>query len=138
MRPIAIIDTNVVVAGLLTNVAESPVARILDAMLDGAFAHVLSEALLAEYRDVLLRPKLIRLHGLSADEIEAILVDIAHGAIFLQPVDAAAAPDPGDQHLWELLAARPDLVLVSGDKYLLQDSPMSGRVITPETFWRMR
>lgn len=138
MKPIAIIDTNVVVAGLLTNAAESPVARILDAMLDGAFAYVLSESLLAEYRSVLLRPKLTRLHGLGADEIEAILVDIAHSAIFLQPVNAAAAPDPGDQHLWELLAARSDLVLVSGDKRLLQDGPMAGRVVTPEAFWRTR
>jgi uncharacterized protein len=47
-----VIDTNVVVVGLLTSHPDSPVARILDGMLAAAFAFVLSEALLAEYRVV--------------------------------------------------------------------------------------
>lgn len=132
----AIIDTNIVVAALLTHTADSPVARTLDAMLEGAFPYVLSEVLLAEYRAVLLRPKLTKLHGLTATEVETILIDIAHSAIFLPPVRTHAAPDAGDQHLWELLAARADLVLVTGDKRLLQDRVMQGRVLTPEIFWR--
>ena len=133
-----VIDTNVVVAGLLTGHADSPVARILDAMLDGAFVFVLSAALLAEYRAVLLRPKLTKLHGLNAGEIETVLTDIAHAAIFLQPVRTLAAPDAGDQHLWELLAARADLLLVTGDKLLLQDRAMRGRVLAPDVFWETR
>lgn len=132
----AIIDTNVVIAALLTRNAESPVARILDAMLEGALPFVLSEELLAEYRTVLLRPKLVALHGLNAEEVETILIDIAHGGIVLRPVRAVAAPDAGDQHLWELLAARGDLVLVTGDKRLLQDRAMLGRVLTPDAFWQ--
>ena len=133
-RPAVIVDTNVVVAGLLTKHDASPVARILDGMLGAAFPFVLSEALLAEYRAVLVRPVLRKLHGLTVAEVEAILTDLAQHAIVLAPVGALPAPDPGDQMLWELLAARADLVLVTGDKLLLRDAGMRGRVISPSAF----
>ena len=133
-RPAVIVDTNVVVAGLLTKQDASPVARILDAMLGAAFPFVLSETLLAEYRAVLVRPVLRKLHGLTVAEVEAILTDLAQHAIVLAPVAAPPAPDPGDQLLWELLAARADLVLVTGDKLLLRDTGMQGRVISPQAF----
>jgi putative PIN family toxin of toxin-antitoxin system len=133
-RPAVIVDTNVVVAGLLTAHEASPVARILDGMLAASFPFVLSEALLAEYRTVLVRPGLRKLHGLTVAEVEAILTDLAQHAIVLVPVVAPPAPDPGDQLLWELLAARADLLLVTGDKLLLRDSGMRGRVITPQVF----
>lgn len=80
-RQAVIVDTNVVVAGLLTGNAKSPVARILDGLLAAAFPFVLSEALLAEYRDVLLRPALRKLHGLTLLEVETLLTDIAPHAI---------------------------------------------------------
>lgn len=137
MSSFFIIDTNVVVAGLLTAHADSPVARILDGMLSATFPFVVSEALLAEYRTVLLRPKLCTLHGLTEAEVDAILTDIARHAIVLGPTSAGAgprAPDAGDQFLWDLLTTRADLVLVSGDKLLLQDEAMQPRVILPQVF----
>lgn len=133
-RPVAIVDTNVVVAGLLTARDDSPVARVLDAMLRASMPFVVSEALLAEYHAVLLRPSLRRQHGLTVAEVENVLTSIARHAAVLHPGRAAAAPDPGDQLLWDLLAARPDLVLVSGDKRLIQDPGMRGRVVTPALF----
>jgi uncharacterized protein len=132
-----IIDTNVVVAGLLTAHADSPVARILDGMLSASFPFVVSQALLAEYRAVLARPKLLKLHGLSEAEIDVVLTDLARHAIVLAPVSTEAAtlaPDSGDQFLWNLLAIRADLALVTGDKLLLQDAAMQQRIILPETF----
>ncbi len=133
-RAAVIVDTNVVVAGLLTKREASPAARIVDGMLAAAFPFVVSEALLAEYRAVLVRPVLRKLHGLTVAEVEAILTDLAQHAIVLAPVGAPPAPDPGDQLLWELLAAKADLVLVTGDKLLLQDVGMQGRVISPQAF----
>ena len=47
-------------------------ARILDGMLGAAFTFVLSEALLAEYRAVLVRLRLCKLHGLSETEIDVL------------------------------------------------------------------
>ena len=132
-RQAVIVDTNVAVAGLLTADDASPVARILDGMLAAAFPFVVSEALLAEYRTVLVRPSLRKLHGLTIAEVETILTDIAQHAIVLAPVAAPPAPDPGDRFLWELLAARADLLLVT-DKLLLKAPGMRGRVISPREF----
>jgi uncharacterized protein len=105
-REAVIIDTNVIVAGLLTARDASPVARILDDMLIAGFPFVVSEALLAEFRAVLLRLRLRKLHGLSISEVEAILIALAQDAIELTPVAGPPTPDPGDQLLWDLLTAR--------------------------------
>ena len=134
-RTVFIVDTNVVVAGLLTADDTSPVARVLDGMLGAAFPFVVSEALLAEYHAVFVRPGLRKLHGLAIADVDTLLIAISRHAIELAPVTAAAAaPDPGDQLLWDLLAARADLTLVTGDKLLLKDPPMRGRVISPREF----
>jgi len=135
VSPVFIIDTNVVVSGLITSNPDSPVAAVLDGMLSAAFVFAVSEMLLAEYRAVLLRPHLKNLHGLSPAEIDAILLELAQHAIVLKtPEDQmqARAPDPGDQFLWNLLASHADLLLVTGDKLLLQDPAMATRVITPQ------
>lgn len=132
-----IIDTNVVVAGMLTAHSDSPVARILDSMLNAAFPFVVSEALLAEYRAVLLRPKLVKRHGLSEPEVDVILTDMARHAIVLAVNHSSSgpiSPDPGDQFLWDLLANRSDLVLVTGDQLPLQDPIMRQRVMSPNGF----
>lgn len=137
MNRFFIIDTNVLVAGLLTSHADSPVARILDSMLSANFSFVLSEALLAEYRAVLARPHLVKMHRLSADELDTILLELARHAIVLTPAQsgtAPKAPDPGDQFLWDLLSCRDDLFLVTGDKLLLQDHAMRNRVFSPQMF----
>ncbi len=143
MTPFFIVDTNIVVAGLLSANPESPVARILDGMLTARFRFVVSEQLFAEYHEVLLRPHLQKLHGLTAAEIDIVLLDIARHAIVLNPVSAAEqpkAPDPGDQFLWDLLSLRSDLILVTGDKLLLHDTAMESRVITAQALvgqlWR--
>lgn len=137
MSPVFIIDTNVVVAGLLASRADSPVSRTLDGMLRASFRFVISESLLSEYRAVLLRPKLVRLHRLTAWEVDVILTDLARHAIVLPvplSIDAPFAPDAGDQFLWNLLTSRDDLMLVTGDKLLQQAGPLQQRVMTPQTF----
>jgi len=129
-----VVDTNVVVAGLPLAGNDLPVARILQGMLGAAFPFVVSEPLLAEYREVLARPNVSRLHGLGSEAREALVAEIARHATVLAPAAAPAAPDPGDQMLWELLAARDDLILVTGDKLLLRDRGMRGRVISADAF----
>lgn len=135
MSAAVIVDTNVVVAGFPIVRTDLPFARILQGMLSAAFPFAVSQSLLAEYREVLGRSALQKLHGLDADALEAIVANIARHAIVLEPSTASVpAPDPGDQLLWELLAARADLVLVTSDKLLLRDRAMRGRVITPQAF----
>ena len=127
-----IIDTNVLVAGILTHNIDSPTARIVDAMLDGRVMHLLSPALLQEYRDVLLRPKLRKLHGLSQDEVDQILSEITANAIWREPAESQDAPDPGDDHLWSLLQST-DAIRVTGDQLLLDNPPHTASIILPKT-----
>ena len=63
-----------------------------------------------------------------------ILTDLAQNSIVLVPGAGAPAPNAGDQFLWDLLVARPDMILVTGDKRLLNDPSMRGRVIAPREF----
>ena len=136
MTVAVIVDTNIVIAGLLTSREDSPVARMLDGMLAATFPFVVSHALLAEYRAVLERPALRKVHGLTAEEIEILMLTLAEHAIVLTPVATLPAPDPGDQHLWELLAAHADVRLVTGDKLLLGAHACASRMTTAQEFIR--
>jgi putative PIN family toxin of toxin-antitoxin system len=129
-----VVDTNVVVAGLITGSGRSPVAVVLDAMLSGSLLYLLSPALLEEYRSVLLRPKVAKLHGLSEAEIDQLLVELTANALWREPAEASAAPDRGDDHLWALLAAHSGSVLVTGDRLLLENPPAGRSVISPNTW----
>lgn len=135
MKPrAAVIDTNVVVAGLLTGDRASPTARILDGMCKGAFPFLLSTALLAEYREVLLRKRIKALHGLAEREVDALLTAIATHAAVREPAAATGAPDPKDAHLWALVRSEPDAVLVTGDRALARNPPPSSPVLEPRAF----
>ena len=128
-RPPAVIDTNVVVGGLLADEAEAATCRSLHAMLAGRFFYLLSEAPLAEYRRVLLRPRIHALHGLSGDEVDTILLEIAaNGGVRIPSSTPECSPDPGDQHLWDLAAAEPGVVLVTGEGKLLERPPAFARL----------
>ena len=133
-HPAAVIDTNVVVAGLITADAGSPTARILDGMRRGAFAFMLSGQLLAEYREVLLRAKIRKLHGLGAHEVDQVLTEIATHAIVREPEARTGAPDAKDNHLWSLLHGQPGSVLVTGDRALAQNPPPKSPVLQPREF----
>jgi len=130
-RPALVVDTNVVIAGLLSSAKDSPVALILDAMLDGHILYLLSPALLAEYRRVLIRPKLAKLHKLSESEIDELLTTLVANAVWRDPSAFTEAPDPGDRHLWALLASQPNSILVTGDQLLLDNPPDNASVISP-------
>ena len=130
----AVIDTNVVVAGLLTGNTGSPTARILDAMCKGAFPFLLSTALLAEYREVLLRKKIQALHGLTEREVDILLTALAANAIVREPAPQSGAPDAKDDHLWSLVQSEANCVLVTGDHALAQSPPPRSSVLQPRQF----
>lgn len=132
--PVFVVDTNVVVAGLLTTVGASPVAIVLDGMLTGLFPYLLSPALLAEYRRVLLRPRLVKLHGLSEAEVDRLLLELTANAMWREPTHTRSAPDPGDDHPWALLDAHASAALITGDQLLIAHPP-SGRAVMSPSDW---
>jgi uncharacterized protein len=134
--PPVVVDTNVLVSGLITADEESPVCLILDAMLAGRMRFLLSEDLLDEYLRVMLRPKIMKLHGLREREIDKILTDVVSNGIWRKTSGPEAAPDPGDSHLWQLLRMQQGSLLVTDDRLLLEQSPEFASVMSPATFVR--
>lgn len=131
---LAVVDTNVLVAGLITADVQSPTAQVLNEMLNGRLLFLLSPALLAEYRSVLLRPKLVALHGLAESEIDRLLTDITLNALWREPAAQGKAPDAGDDHLWALLDHEPKAILITGDQRLLKENHDQAMVMTPAAF----
>lgn len=137
MTPAAVIDTNVVVAGLLASTSDAPTVRILDAMVAGRILFLLSVELVDEYRRVLLREAIRARHGLSEAEVDRVLTELLRNAAVREPVASSdSAPDRGDQHLWDLLAAQRRAVLVTGDRRLLESPPHETQVMSPDAFAR--
>jgi predicted nucleic acid-binding protein len=132
VRP-AVIDTNVLVSGFLTRLAASPTVRIVDAMLGARFRYALSIDLLAEYRSVLLRPRIRSRHGLSEGEVDVVLVDIAANGFVVEVEASARERQRGDEHLWRLMRAVPTAVLVTGD-IRLAGHELGNRVVSARKF----
>ena len=133
--PVAVIDTNVIVSGLVGGQRESPPTMILDAMLGGHFSYLLSLDLLAEYREVLLRPAIRRRHGLTDAEVEVVLTELALNGTLHDPKPATKVlPDADDSHLWALLEDATAAILVTGDDALRKRAPEPTRVMSPRQF----
>lgn len=113
-----VLDTNIVVSGLLWNNTPS---KLIDAGLQGHIELFTSQALLLELEDVMPRPKLERrvtASGLSVAQL------VARYALLAQSVSPAGiervSEDPDDDHVLACaIAAKADLV-VSGDSDLLK------------------
>ena len=135
MLPLCIVDTNVLIAGLLTQDPHGPTVCLVDAMVEGSLPFLLSPALVLEYKDVLARPKLSKLHKLTAQELETLLTELVANSVWREPSPSSdTPPDKGDAHLWSLLESEPKAILVTGDKLLLK-RPLKGRLIyTPAEF----
>ncbi len=121
-----VIDTNVVVSGLLNPYGHS--ARVLDAILDGRVKLVYDPRILAEYRDVLHRPRL----KLAPAKITAFLNGLQSQVIVTPRPLAVSGPDADDIVFVEAALATTDRTIVTGN---LADYPVEilhgARVLTP-------
>jgi putative PIN family toxin of toxin-antitoxin system len=121
-----VIDTNVVVSGLL-NPHGSP-ARVLDAVLEGRVKLVYDARILAEYRDVLRRPRF----KLSPDKIQVFLAGLEAQLMVTPRPLAATGPDPDDLVFVEAALATPDRTIVTGNLAHFPPKILQGaRVISP-------
>jgi hypothetical protein len=113
-------------------------------MIGGHLRFLLSDALIREYRQVLLRPSIAQRHGLSEAEVDGVLVEIVVNATMREPktpgtadtsVRAGEDPAPaGDAHVAALLRCMPGCVLVTGDKRLADAVRPWCEVVTPAAF----
>ena len=100
-------------------------------MLDGNLMYLMLHQLLDEYAAVLGRPAIVRTHGLTPDTIDRLLTELVANSIWREPDPIAGASDPGDDHLWALLACEPTTQLVTGDRLLLENPPRGVSVVSP-------
>lgn len=121
-----VIDTNVVVSGLLN--PHGPSARVLNAVLDGRMKLVYDARILAEYRDVLHRPRL----KLAPDKIQAFL-NALRGQVMVTPSALVVrAPDSDDIVFVEAALATTDKTIVTGNLAHYPSEILHGaRVLTP-------
>ncbi len=94
----AVVDSNLVVRGLLRRQPRSVAVRLLDAAIDGRFQLVLSPYLLAEIEQTLREPEVRALRGLTDPQIDGFIGALGEVA---QVVEGAydvdlVARDPDD------------------------------------------
>ncbi|CAN5802082.1 putative toxin-antitoxin system toxin component, PIN family [soil metagenome] len=117
--PSWVLDTNVVVAGLLN--AHGFPERLLDAVLAGALRITFDDRIEREYRDVLARPQF----AIPATLREAILGELrSQDAIAVTSGVVKALPDPDDLPFLEAALYATDHILVTGN---LKHYPPSAR-----------
>lgn len=134
-----VVDTNVLVSGLLTGDESAPTARIVDSMLRGEIHLVLSMDLLAEYRTVLLRPAIRKRHGLSEGDVDELLGEIAEIAAFRETTPVSDRERRKDVHVHRLLSTAERAILVTGDEGLRRSVSPGIEALSPRTFvsrWR--
>ncbi len=126
MEYYVVIDTNVLVSAMLR--WNSVPGNILELTFDGPIIPVLNQDILAEYQEVLRRPKF----HLDESIIQDVIDSIREKAIF---VDAEALnvelPDPKDRVFYEVVMEerkREDAYLVTGN---IKHFPTKPFVVTP-------
>ena len=127
MKLCAVIDTNVIVSALISKTDDAATVQIVRAMLQGRFTPLYHEDILAEYSDVLHRP---RFH-LTEDVIQTVLAAIKQYGIevFPQP-SGEILVDMDDLVFYEVaLEKREDnAYLVTGNQ---KHYPVKDFIVTP-------
>lgn len=128
----AVLDPGVLVSALL--VAEGPPGWILDRWREGELELVVSDTLLAELEDVLLRPRLAS--RVDERDARAYVAGIRRAALVLDdpPTEPGLTPDPGDDYLVALARAAGADLIVSGDAHLTELADATPPVLTPRAF----
>ncbi len=126
MKYYAVIDTNVLISAMLR--WKSVPGSILELTFDGPITPVLNEEIVAEYREVLSRPKF----HLTKEIIDDVIGGIETKGIY---VDAGTLdeelPDPKDRVFYEVVMEerkQEDAYLVTGN---LKHFPVKPFIVTP-------
>jgi putative PIN family toxin of toxin-antitoxin system len=113
-----VLDTNIVISGLLWN---GPPRRLLDAAIGGAVDIFTTAVLITELSKALAYPKFARRIAANGDSIDRCVgrfMTIAH-LTSAATIDGVISADPDDDHVIACaLAAHADII-VSGDAHLL-------------------
>lgn len=127
----AVVDVNVLVSAALS--PDGPPAAIVDAWRAGGFELVASPALLAELEDVAARPRLSTRLG-DAGQALADLVRATALVLDDPPAERSVPGDPRDDYLVALARTAGALVIVTGDRHMLDLDGLRPPALDPEAF----
>jgi putative PIN family toxin of toxin-antitoxin system len=108
---LVVLDTNVVVSGLLNETGKP--AKVLDLALEARFQLAYDDRILGEYEDVLARPEL-HIHPARAQAIISYL-ELAGKFVNASPLPAEGFSDPGDLPFAEVFISSNADALVTGN-----------------------
>ena len=127
-----VLDTNVVVSALITPGGHCGV--VLDRVLDGSDAWILTRSIVAEYVAVLLRPEL----PLGSPERQALISAVQAMDILPDPSshsNEAKCVDGDDQPFLDAALCYGAACLVTGNrKHFPAQTPRCLRIVTPREF----
>ena len=131
---IVVVDTNVLVSGLLS--AHGAPARVVDLLTTGDVRVAYDDRIAAEYREVLARPRFGFQQETVADVLDYLF---AEGVPLVARPLPATLPDPADQPFWEV-AVEAAVPLITGNQKHFPPEVCTGvEVLTPAAFverWR--
>jgi putative PIN family toxin of toxin-antitoxin system len=131
----AVIDTSVLVSAFRSR--QGAANRVLVAAADGRFAMLASVPVFLEYEDVLKRPEHRLQHGLSMDQIDALLRNLA---AVLEPVEIRflwrpQLRDPDDEMVLEAaINGRADAIVTYNISDFAPARKFGLSTVTPQEF----
>lgn len=117
----AVIDTNVLVAALLTSNTESATVKVVQALFDGLITPLYNEEIYDEYEEVLNRKKF---HFTKRDVTRYLEVMIDRGFRAHRVLSKETFPDPKDVVFYEVALSKDDAFLVTGNKKHFPKTPI--------------
>lgn len=128
-----VLDTNILVSAFLK--PRSKPARIMRLVLQGDIGIIANESILAEYLDVLRRPKF----DLDPDKVLAILQIIrSKGTNAPASAESFNLPDSSDEPFLEAaISAGADVIITGNKKHFPQEACKGQKVMNPTEFLQL-
>ena len=124
-RIFAVVDTNVVVSGMIAKNMDSPTVSVLDYLTEKAITPLYCDEILKDYSDVLCREKF----HLPKEKVEKFIEMVKSDGIASNRVPSKEIlPDPKDVVFYEVALSKEDSFLVTGN---IRHFPQVDFVVTP-------
>jgi putative PIN family toxin of toxin-antitoxin system len=130
-----VLDTNVVVSAYLH--PQHTIAQILEKWKENEFDLLISAPILAEYQNILQRPRIRIRHQLNDEQIAEVIESFKELAIWIEPAETLSVVenDPDDNKFIECAVAGAAEYIVSGDPHLLTIHAYRGiYIVSPAQF----
>ena len=127
MSVLAVIDTNVLVSALLSKHEDAATVQIVDRLFGGEIIPLISEAILAEYEEVLLRPKF----RFPKEIIWRLIEAVRQNGVDIEPIITGEVfPDQKDLVFYEVAMTKQEegAYLVTGNT---KHFPVKPFIVTP-------